>query len=97
MPRVPDMVEHEQILAAVRAIEADLTAGRIGSAEATRRINRCRRAVTPRDLWKASGRRAGSRRRSDWSDIRTAVFGMVSLLLLLLLGMWMVTRVIASM
>ena len=97
MPRVPDMVEHEQILAAVRAIEADLAAGRIGSAEATRRINRCRRAVTPRDLWKASGRRAGSRRRSDWSDIRTAVFGMVSLLLLLLLGMWMVTEVIASM
>jgi hypothetical protein len=47
--------------------------------------------VTPRDLWKATGRRAGSRRRSDWGDILRTAFGLVSLLIMIILGVWLVT------
>ena len=92
----PDLIGLVDIRAAVTALEAELSADRIGAAEATRRINDCRRAVTPRDLWKASGGRAGSRRRSDWAEIRRTVFGLTSLLIMLLLGMWLVTWTLAQ-
>lgn len=73
-----------------------MSAGRLGAAEAGRRINACRRAVTPRDLWKASGHRAGSRRRSDWPEIRGTVFGLTSLLIMMVLGVWLVTWALAQ-
>jgi hypothetical protein len=85
-----------EIRSAVAALEAAHAAGGIGAKEASKRINDCRRAVTPRDLWKASGHRAGSRRRSDWSDIRSTVFGLVSLLVMMALGVWLVTWALAQ-
>jgi hypothetical protein len=86
-----DQVVLTDIRAAVAALEAEHAAGRIGDGEAGRRINNCRRAVTPRDLWKASGHRAGSRHRSDWADIRKTAFGLISLLIMMALGVWLVT------
>jgi hypothetical protein len=87
----PDLVCLTDIRAAVAALEAEHTAGRMGDREASRRINSCRQAVTPRDLWKASGHRAGDRRRSDWADIRHTAFGLVCLAIMLALGVWLVT------
>ena len=87
----PALVELSDIRAAVLAIEDDLARGRISAAEAAKRINNCKRAVTPRELWKASGGRAGARKRSDWHDIRKTVFGAAFLLVLAVAGMWLVT------
>jgi hypothetical protein len=87
----PDLVNLADIRAAVAALEEAHAAGRIGDKEAARRINDCRRAVTPRDLWKASGHRAGNRRRSDWADIRSTAFGLTILLIMIVLGVWLVT------
>jgi hypothetical protein len=90
------MVELEDIRAAVAALEVECAAGRMSDAETARRVNQCRRAVTPRDLWKASGKRAGARRRSDWADIRRAVTGIAAVLIMCALGVWLVTWTLAQ-
>jgi hypothetical protein len=87
----PQLVTREQIRTAVGALEERRATGMIDEADAARRINDCRRAVTPRDLWKASGGLAGDRRRQDWWDIRRTVAGLLILLVLAALGMWLVT------
>ncbi|HVQ96815.1 MAG TPA: hypothetical protein VMU51_37715 [Mycobacteriales bacterium] len=91
-----DQVTLTEIRAAVAMLEAEHAAGRMGAKEVSRRINNCRKAVTPRDLWKASGHRAGNRHRSDWADIRSTVFGLVSLLVMIALGVWLVTWTLAQ-
>jgi hypothetical protein len=80
-----DLVDAEDVWKAIRAIEAEQAAGTISPAEAAQRIERCRRAVTPRDLWKASGGTAGSagsrgrRRDRDRSFLYQLVDGLAGL------------------
>jgi hypothetical protein len=95
--RQPRLVTREEIRAAVGKLEQRRAAGEISEADVARRINDCRRAVTPRDLWKASGGLAGDRRRSDWWDIRRTVLGLLLLLVLAALGMWLVTWTVGLM
>lgn len=85
------LVDLSDIHGAVQALEADAERGSISVDEARKRISDSKRAVTPRELWKASGGRAGSRKRSDWHDIRKTVFGASFLLVLAALGVWVVT------
>lgn len=87
----PQLVTQEQIRTAIGALEQRRAAGTISETDVVRRINDCRRAVTPRDLWKASGGLAGDRRRADWWDIRRTIGGLLLLLVLAALGMWLVT------
>lgn len=90
------LVGQEEIRAALRAIEDEVSAGRMSDQEAARRMDRCRRAVTTRDLWKASGGRAGDRHRSNWADLRGTIVGLTALLLMIVLGVWLVTRLLAQ-
>lgn len=85
------LVDLSDIHAAVEALEADAQRGTISEAEARKRVSDSKRAVTPRELWKASGGRAGARKRSDWDDIRNTVFGATFLLVLAAVGVWIVT------
>ncbi|MDQ3054774.1 MAG: hypothetical protein M3R66_13455 [Actinomycetota bacterium] len=85
------LVELSDIHAAVRALEQDAERGTISAGEASTRINDSKRAVTPRELWKASGGRAGAKKRSDWQDIRKTAFAAVFLLVLAAVGVWIVT------
>lgn len=85
------LVSAEQVWAAVAAIEDKYAVGEISRADADRRINDCRRAVTPRDLYKASGGLVGERRRQDWAENGRAVAGLLILLVLMALGTWLVT------
>jgi hypothetical protein len=55
-----EYVTPAEVWAGIRAIAAEHAAGTISAAAAERRIDACRRAVTRRDLWKASGGKAGS-------------------------------------
>lgn len=52
--------------------------------------------MTRRDLYTASGGRAGSPKRSDWKDIRGAVYGLLFLLALAIVGVYFVTEVIGA-
>jgi len=90
------LVELEDVRAAVAAVQIDEAAGLLTEAEATKQINACRRAVTPRDLWRASGGRFGSRKRSDWKDVRGAVYGLLFLLLLAVVGVYFITVIIGE-
>lgn len=85
------LVDLDDIHAAVTALESDAAAGTLSVDEAAKRINDSKRAVTPRELWKASGGRAGERKRSDWHDIRNTVFGVSLMLVLAAVGVWVVT------
>jgi hypothetical protein len=89
--RQPQLVTQEEIRAAVAALEDRRAAGAISEAAVSRRINDCRRAVTPHELWKASGGLAGDRHRGDWWDIRRTVAGLLFVLVLAVLGIWLVT------
>jgi hypothetical protein len=89
--RQPELVTRDQVRDAIGLLEQRRAAGELSEAEVTRRVNECRRAVTPRDLWKASGGLAGDRRRQDWWDIRRTVAGLLFILVLAALGMWLVT------
>jgi len=85
------LVDLSDIHSAVQALEADVERGTISEAEARKRVSDSKRAVTPRELWKASGGRAGDRKRSDWYDIRKTVFAATFLIVLAALGVWIVT------
>jgi len=65
----PRLVSLDEKHEAHRLQQQALAAGELDEAEYKRRLGRVYQAVTPRDLWKASGRRAGSRRRSDRAEI----------------------------
>lgn len=85
------VVELREKHAAHAALQAALRDGDMDEREYLRRRNRVYQAVTPRDLWKASGGRGGSKRRSDWRMIRKSimlqvwivVFAAIAMLLIL--------------
>jgi hypothetical protein len=56
-----------------RLLQRAHAAGEIDREELKRRRGKVYAAVTPRELWKASGHRAGSRERADKAEIRRAV------------------------
>jgi Domain of unknown function (DUF1707) len=87
----PTLITLDEQHHAVRLLNQAYQAGEIDQDELQRRLARVHRAVTPRDLWKASGHRAGSRKRSDLGALKHAVllqvgivgFAMIAMLLVL--------------
>ncbi len=72
------MVSPAEIREAINLLETGR--GVMSAVEANNRVDACRRAVTPRDLWKASGGRAGDRMGRDWQRFRTKATTVVVLL-----------------
>jgi uncharacterized membrane protein len=70
----PTLITLDEQHEAIRLLREALDSGAMSREEFDRRLGRVHRAVTPRDLWKATGHRAGSRRRSDWHEIRRAIW-----------------------
>jgi DUF1707 SHOCT-like domain len=87
-PRLVSLDEKHQ---AHRLLQQALAAGELDEAEYKRRLGRVYQAVTPRDLWKASDHRAGSRRRSDRAEIwraarlQIAIVGFAVLIMIVVL------------
>jgi hypothetical protein len=69
----PRLISLDEKHEAHRLLQKALAAGELDQDEYQRRLGRVYQAVTPRELWKASGRRAGSRQRSDKREIMKAV------------------------
>ena len=65
----PKLISLQDKHDADRLLQQAYTAGEIDQEELKRRLGRVYAAVTPRELWKATGHRAGSRERSDKADI----------------------------
>jgi uncharacterized membrane protein len=64
----PKLISLQDKHDADRLLQQAYTAGEIDQEELKRRLGRVYAAVTPRELWKATGHRAGSRERSDKAD-----------------------------
>jgi hypothetical protein len=65
----PKLISLQDKHDADRLLHQAYAAGQMDEEELKRRRGRVYAAVTPRDLWKASGHRAGSRGRADKADI----------------------------
>jgi anti-sigma-K factor RskA len=65
----PKLISLQDKHDADRLLQRAHAAGEIDTEELKRRRGRVYAAVTPRELWKATGHRAGSRERSDKADI----------------------------
>jgi hypothetical protein len=65
----PRLNSLEEIHEADRLLQRAYEAGEMDLEELKRRRGRVYAAVTPRDLWKASGHRAGSPERSDKAEL----------------------------
>jgi hypothetical protein len=75
----PTLITLDEQHEAMRLLREAVDSGAMTRDEFDRRMARVHRAVTPRDLWKASGHRAGSKRRSDWRELRRAVWLQVAI------------------
>jgi uncharacterized membrane protein len=69
----PRLNSLEEIHEADRLLRQAYEAGEMDQEELKRRRGRVYAAVTPRELWKATGHRAGSRARADKADIWRSV------------------------
>jgi anti-sigma-K factor RskA len=69
----PRLISLQDKHAADRLLHEAFAAGAMDEAEFKRRRGKVYSAVTPRELWKASGHRAGSRERADKADIWRSV------------------------
>jgi hypothetical protein len=56
-----------------RALQQAFAAGELDAEELKVRLGKVYAAVTPRELWKASGHRAGSPERADKAEIRRSI------------------------
>ncbi|HEX3211956.1 MAG TPA: DUF1707 domain-containing protein [Actinomycetota bacterium] len=56
-----------------RLLQQAYAAGEFDKEELKRRRGKVYAAVTPRDLWKASGHRTGSRERADKAEIKRSI------------------------
>ena len=65
----PQLNSLDDIHEADRLLRQAYEAGEMDGEEFKRRRGRIYAAVTPRELWKASGHRAGSRERADKADL----------------------------
>jgi anti-sigma-K factor RskA len=65
----PKLISLQDKHDADRLLQQAYAAGEIDREELKRRRGRVYAAVTPRDLWKATGHRAGSRERADKADL----------------------------
>jgi len=65
----PRLISLEDKHDADRLLQRAYAAGEIDREELKRRRGKVYAAVTPRELWKASGHRAGSRERADKADL----------------------------
>jgi hypothetical protein len=88
----PRLISLDEKHAAHRQLQQALAAGELDEAEYKRRLGRVYQAVTPRELWKASGHRAGSRRRSDraelWRAARLQIAIVLFAALIMIVVLW---------
>jgi hypothetical protein len=69
----PKLISLQDKHDADRLLQQAYAAGEMDREEYKRRRGKIYAAVTPRELWKATGHRAGSRERADKAEIRRSI------------------------
>ena len=69
----PKLISLQDKHDADRLLQQAYAAGEIDREELKRRRGKVYAAVTPRELWKATGHRAGSRERADKAEIKRSI------------------------
>jgi hypothetical protein len=69
----PKLISLQDKHDADRLLQQAYAAGEIDREELKRRLGKVYAAVTPRELWKASDHRAGSRERADKAEIKRSI------------------------
>jgi uncharacterized membrane protein len=69
----PKLISLQDKHDADRLLQQAFAAGELDAEELKRRRGKVYAAVTPRELWKASGHRAGSRERADKAEIKRSI------------------------
>ena len=69
----PKLISLQDKHDADRLLQQAFAAGEMDKEELKRRRGRVYAAVTPRELWKATGHRAGSRERADKAEIKRSI------------------------
>ena len=69
----PKLISLQDKHDADRLLQQAFAAGEIDKEELKRRRGRVYASVTPRELWKATGHRAGSRERADKAEIKRSI------------------------
>jgi hypothetical protein len=69
----PKLISLQDKHDADRALQQAFAAGELDAEELKARLGKVYAAVTPRELWKASGHRAGSPERADKAEIRRSI------------------------
>jgi uncharacterized protein DUF1707 len=69
----PKLISLQDKHDADRLLQQAYAAGEMDREEFKRRRGKVYAAVTPRELWKATGHRAGSRERADKAEIRRSI------------------------
>ena len=69
----PKLISLQDKHDADRLLQQPVAAGEMDKEELKRRRGRVYAAVTPRELWKATGHRAGSRERADKAEIKRSI------------------------
>jgi uncharacterized membrane protein len=69
----PKLISLQDKHDADRLLQQAFAAGELDAEELKHRRGKVYAAVTPRELWKASGHRAGSRERADKAEIRKSL------------------------
>jgi Domain of unknown function (DUF1707) len=85
----PQMISLSDKHAADRLLQEAFAAGQMDEDELKRRRGRVYAAVTPRELWKATGHRAGSRERADKRELKRAVRLQLAIVVFALLIMFL--------
>lgn len=89
------VTEREQREAIARLRDA-ASSGEVGEVDLARREAAVWKAVTPRDLWKATGGRAGSPQRSDAREWRRAVIVVVAMIVFAVLAWGAIVLLLAG-
>lgn len=86
----PTMVSLDDKRAAERILLDAMRAGELQDNDYHDAVDRVRHAVTPRDLWKATGGRAGSPKRADRAELEKAIRLQVAIVIFAILAMLVV-------
>ena len=88
--QAPTMVSLEDKRAAEQIMLEALRAGEVSEDDYHRAVGLVRQAVTPRDVWKATGGRAGSPKRADRAELGKAIRLQVAVVIFAILAMLLV-------
>jgi len=84
------LVSLEEQWLAIELMRRAAELGEIPEATLQKRLTAVWRSNTPHELWRATGGRAGQKRRGDWPEWRRAAYLVAAIVPLAVLSLWII-------